>query len=202
MGMRVHRVIVVFVLALVVSTSPPLRPSASAQTIADKIKGLTSIPGFVPMYWDAATGKLFLEVTPGLEMIYVVSLPAGLGSNDIGLDRGQLSGERIVRFDRVGPKVLLTQPNLRYRAVSTTNPAEQRAIASPSPPALSGGQGRGQTDGRVLVDATDFALRDAHGVIGALQRGRAAPWTQRGCPHLPRTRAEPPELRGPHSAFR
>jgi hypothetical protein len=98
-------------LGLVLSAAPPLRPSAFAQAISDKTKGLTRLDGFVTMYWDGATGKLFLEVTPGQEMIYVVSLPAGLGSNDIGLDRGQLSGERIVRFDRVGPRVLLTQPN-------------------------------------------------------------------------------------------
>src|SRR5687767_2739667 len=86
-------------IALIASSFPPLRPSAFAQTIDSKTSGLTKFDGFVPIYWDNATGKLFLEVTPGQEMIYVTSLPAGIGSNDIGLDRGQLSGEKIVKFE-------------------------------------------------------------------------------------------------------
>ncbi|HKP28461.1 MAG TPA: zinc-dependent metalloprotease [Gemmatimonadales bacterium] len=176
---------------------PTASPSArlSAQSIADKVKGLTKFDGFIPLYWDAASGKLFFEVTPGQEMIYVVSLPAGLGSNDIGLDRGQLSGERIVRFDRVGPRVLLTQPNLRYRAASTTNPAEQRAIAeSFATSTLWGFKVEAESDGKLLVDATDFALRDAHGVIGALQRTRQGSYrldATRSALYLPRTRAFP-----------
>jgi len=182
-----------FVLAAYAFT--PLRHYAHSQTIGEKTKGLTSLPGFVPMYWDAASGKLFLEITPGQEMIYVVSLPAGLGSNDIGLDRGQISGERIVRFDRVGPKVLLTQPNLRYRAASTTNPAEQRAIAeSFATSTLWGFKVEAESDGRVLVDGTDFALHDAHGVIGALQRTRQGSYrldATRSAIYLPRTRAFP-----------
>ncbi len=190
---RVTRFAHVGLIVMAASAFPPLRPSAFAQAIADKTKGLTALPGFVPMYWDAATGKLFLEVTPGREMIYVVSLPAGLGSNDIGLDRGQLSGERIVRFDRVGPRVLLTQPNLRYRAVSTSSPSEQRAIAeSFGTSTLWGFKVEAESDGRVLVDATDFALRDAHGVIPALQRSRQGTYrldATRSALYLPRTRA-------------
>jgi hypothetical protein len=178
---------------LALSVFPPFR--LSAQSIADKVKGLTKFDGFIPLYWDATSGKLLLEVTPGQEMIYSVALPAGLGSNDIGLDRGQLSGEKVVRFDRVGPKVLLTQPNLRYRAVSTTNPAEQRAIAeSFATSTLWGFKVEAEGDGKVLVDATDFALRDAHDVVGALQRTRQGTYrldASRSAPYLPRTRAFP-----------
>ena len=190
---RVARGASLALVLLIVSAYPPIR--LSAQSIAEKVKGLTKFDGFIPLYWDAATGKLFLEVTPGQEMIYVVSLPAGLGSNDIGLDRGQLSGERIVRFDRVGPRVLLTQPNLRYRAASTTNPAEQRAIAeSFATSTLWGFKVEAESEGKLLVDATDFALRDAHGVIGALQRTRQGAYhldATRSALYLPRTRAFP-----------
>ena len=99
-------------------------------SIADKTRGMQAMPGFLPLYWDAGAGKLFLEVPRlGEELLYVVSLPVGLGSNDIGLDRGQLGSERVVRFDRVGPRVFLVQPNLKYRAASTDSPAERRAIA-------------------------------------------------------------------------
>jgi hypothetical protein len=73
-------------------------------SIAEKTRGMDRRDGFVPVYWDAAAGKLWMEVPrAGEELIYVVSLPSGLGSNDVGLDRGQMGTERLVRFDRVGP---------------------------------------------------------------------------------------------------
>ena len=87
-------------------------------TIGAKTAGLQKIDGYVPLYWDAASGKLWLEIARfNQELLYQVSLPAGVGSNPIGLDRGQLGQERIVYFERIGPKVLLTQPNYRYRAL-------------------------------------------------------------------------------------
>ena len=46
-------------------------------------------------------------------------LGCGVGSNDIGLDRSQQGGERVVYFEKRGLKLLLVQPNLRYIAQST-----------------------------------------------------------------------------------
>jgi hypothetical protein len=156
---------------------------------------MVRLDGFIPMYWDSAGGRVFLEFTPGAELLYVVSLPAGLGSNDIGLDRSQLGPERLVRVDRVGPRVLLTQPNLRYRAESTRNPAEQRAVAeSFASSVIWGFKVEAQGNGRVLVDATDFALRDGHGVVGALARSRQGAYRldpSRSALYLPNTRAFP-----------
>src|SRR5829696_4161527 len=95
----------------------PLRAQTPLPSIADKTRSMEKRDGFLPVYWEAATGKLWMEIPrTGEELIYVVSLPAGMGSNDIGLDRGQLGGERLVRFDRVGPRVLMVQPNQAYRA--------------------------------------------------------------------------------------
>lgn len=94
-------------LALALTMSLAAAPIATAQmaSLADKTRTLERIDGFVPMYWDAVAGKLWLEVRRlGQEILYISSLPAGVGSNDIGLDRGQLSGERIVKFERVGPR--------------------------------------------------------------------------------------------------
>jgi hypothetical protein len=54
-------------------------------------------------------------------------LPQGVGSNDIGLDRGQLGDTRLVKFERYGNKVLLKQLNTQYRA-SSSNLAEQASI--------------------------------------------------------------------------
>src|SRR5580765_4164567 len=96
--------------------------------IAEKTDGFQRLDGFFPLYWDDATGTLYLEI-PKLnqEVLYVSGLSAGLGSNDIGLDRAQLGGQKLVRFERVGTKVLMVQPNYEYRAVSS-NPAERKAV--------------------------------------------------------------------------
>ena len=106
-------------LCLAMLCTAPLRAQTPLPSIADKTRGMEKRDGFLPVYWEAATGKLWMEIPrTGQELIYVVSLPAGLGSNDIGLDRGQLGGERLVRFDRVGPRVLMVQPNQAYRATT------------------------------------------------------------------------------------
>src|SRR5687767_15807105 len=82
--------------------------SVQAQTISDKVKDMQKFPGFFTFYWDAKAGRVWLEIDKwNTEFLYVESLPAGIGSNDIGLDRGQLGDSSIVRFDRSGPRVLL-----------------------------------------------------------------------------------------------
>ena len=97
-------------------------------TIAEKTKDATKLAGYFNLYWDAKSGKLWLEIDKwGTEFLYQTSLPAGVGSNDIGLDRGQMGETRVVRFERVGPKVLLMQSNLDYRAV-TSDPDERAAV--------------------------------------------------------------------------
>jgi hypothetical protein len=182
-------------LCLAVTAAVPLRAQAPPPSIAEKTRPMEKRDGFLPVYWEAATGKVWLEIPrTGQELIYVVSLPAGMGSNDIGLDRGQLGGERLVRFDRVGPRVLMVQPNQAYRA-STENPAERRAVEeSFAQSVLWGFKVEAEQDGRVLVDATDFVLRDAHGVIPALRRTRQGEYkldATRSALYLQNTKAFP-----------
>ncbi|HYW11769.1 MAG TPA: zinc-dependent metalloprotease [Longimicrobium sp.] len=177
------------------AAAPALRAQAPIPSITEKTRGMERRDGFLPVYWEAATGKLWMEIPrAGQELIYVVSLPAGIGSNDIGLDRGQLSGGRIVRFDRVGPRVLMVQPNQGFRA-TTENPAERRAVEQSFAQSVLWGFTVGAEEGgRVLVDATDFALRDAHGVIPALRRARQGEYkldATRSALYLQNTRAFP-----------
>src|SRR5687768_17954922 len=102
--------------------------SVQAQTISDKVKDMQKFPGFFTFYWDAKAGKVWLEIDKwNSEFLYVEALPAGIGSNDIGLDRGQLGDSYIVRFERTGPRVLLIAPNQNYRAISN-NADERRSI--------------------------------------------------------------------------
>jgi len=141
-------------------------------SIADRTGGMKKIDGFFPMYWDEAGGRLFLEV-PKLEMevLHSTGFGTGLGSNDIGIDRGALSGSRIIKFERVGPRLLMVQPNYQYRGTSK-NPAEVRDVTEAfARSVLWAFQIAGASDGRVLVDFTDFLVRDANDIAGRLQPG-------------------------------
>ena len=140
-------------------------------TVEEKTAGMTRTDGFFPFYWDDAEGKVWLEIDRfDEEFLYVEWLSRGLGYNPIGLDRAQLGATAVVRFRRIGPKVLLEEPNQRYRAL-TEDPGERRAVEeSFAASVLWGAKVAAETDGRVLVDATPFLLRDSHDVIGRLKR--------------------------------
>jgi hypothetical protein len=131
------------------------------------------MPGFLPLHWDAKNGRLYLEIPQlNLDMLYFDSLPYGTGSNDLGLDRGQVSAAKLVRFERSGPKILLVRPNEYFRS-SARDPAEQLAVRQSFPESILGGftvaaENSPAGAGAVLVDATDFFLRDVHGVSEAL----------------------------------
>src|SRR5687767_14266175 len=76
-------------------------------TIEEKTTGFTKYPGFFSFYWDENQGKIWLEIDKTeIEVLYANSLPAGLGSNDIGLDRGRLGSSKVVRFSKVGRKLM------------------------------------------------------------------------------------------------
>jgi hypothetical protein len=141
-------------------------------SIDERTSGFKKLDGFFPLYWEDATGTLLIEIPRfNREVLYQVGLAAGLGSNDIGLDRAQLGATRVVSFERVGTKVLMVEPNYDYRA-TTDNPAERRAVEDAFAKSVAWGfTAIAETDGRVLVDAADFLLRDAHGVAGSLGAG-------------------------------
>jgi hypothetical protein len=128
------------------------------------------------------------------EFLYQISLPAGIGSNPIGLDRGQLGDSHVVFFERIGSKVLLVKPNYAYRALSN-NAAERRAVEeSFARSILWGFKIESETSESVTVDATAFFLRDAHGVIERLRQSRQGSYRldeSRSAFYLPRTRGFP-----------
>ena len=166
-----------------------------AISIAEKTKSMEKMAGYFNIYWDAKAGKIWVEIDKwGTEFLYQSSLPAGIGSNDIGLDRGQLGGTHVVRFERSGPKVLLVQANLDYRAVSE-DADERRAVRdSFAESALWGFTVAAEDGERALVDATDFFLRDAHGVPAALRKTKQGAYrldASRCTLYLPRTKNFP-----------
>ncbi|KAA6458299.1 DUF5117 domain-containing protein [Acidobacteria bacterium AB60] len=165
--------------ALLAATMAVAQTPASAQpelpSLTTKTGGMQHHDGFIPFDWDPHAGKIYLEIR-GLgpdgktsDLLYVNSLPYGTGSNDLGLDRGQLSPGRVVRFQRSGLKVLLVQPNLAFRT-SSSNPAEQLAVTQSFPESVLWGftAVAEAADGTVLIDATDFLLSDQHEVAETL----------------------------------
>ena len=164
-------------------------------TIEQRTAGMTRMDGYFPLYWEERTGSLYLEI-PRLDsdFLYTTGLAAGLGSNDIGLDRGQEGQGKIVAFQRVGPRVLLVQGNESFRS-SSANAAERRSVEdSFAKSVLWGFTVAAETGGRVLVDATDFFLRDGHGAAGALGGTGTAVYRvdrTRTAFYIPRTKAFP-----------
>ena len=180
----------VVIFAAVLCCAPRMVAQAKVDTvaektisIADKTKSMEKMAGYFNIYWDAKAGKVWLEIDKwGTEFLYQSSMPAGIGSNDIGLDRGQLGGTHVVRFERSGPKVLLVQSNLGFRAVSS-DADERRAVRDSFAESVLWGFTVAAEEGdRALVDATDFFLRDAHGVPAALRK------TKQGAYHLDASR--------------
>lgn len=171
--------------------TPPAR-SGPPPSVEDRTANLRRIDGYVPLYWDERAGTMLLEV-PFLDREFLLStgLSAGLGSNDLGLDRGQGGQGRIVRFERVGPRVMLVQGNQSFRSTSQ-NPLERRSVAdSFARSILWGFTIAAESNGRVLVDATDFFLRDVHGAARGLRPGTYRVDRSRSAFFLPNTKGFP-----------
>jgi hypothetical protein len=187
---------IVLCLLILPSTCLAAHPDTSqTPTIAEKTAGAQKFPGYFNLYWDVKQGKLWLEIDKwSTEFLYQSGLPAGIGSNDIGLDRGQLGETAIVRFERTGPKVLLIQENLAFRAV-TSDADERRAVHdSFAESALWGFTVAAEENGHALVDATDFFLRDAHGIPATLRRTKQGSYkldASRCVIYLPQTKNFP-----------
>jgi hypothetical protein len=171
------------------------RDASQTPSISEKTAGAEKFPGYFNLFWDAKQGRLWLEIDKwGAEFLYQSGLPAGIGSNDIGLDRGQLGKTGVVRFERSGPKVLLIEENLGYRAV-TSDADELRAVRdSFAESALWGFTIAAEENGHALVDATEFFLRDAHGIPATLRRTKQGAYkldASRSAIYLPRTNSFP-----------
>ena len=172
--------------------TPAARRAEGLSSIPARTAGMKKIDGFFPMYWDEAGGRLFLEV-PRLdtEILHSTGFGTGLGSNDIGIDRGALSGSRIIKFERVGPRLLMVQPNYGFRGTSS-NAAEVRDVNEAfARSVLWGFQIAAASDGRVLVDFTEFLVRDANDLAGRLRPGTYRFDSGRSTVYLPGTMGFP-----------
>jgi hypothetical protein len=128
-------------------------------------KGIAKYEGYVTFYYDDKTDKIFLQIDAlDADFLYAHSLSEGIGSNDIGLDRGQLGDGVVAHFKKAGNKILLIQPNQNFRAI-TDNIEEIKSVKEAfAKSVLHGFIIKEEKNGMYLVDATDFLMRDAHGV--------------------------------------
>lgn len=170
-------------------------PGAWAQVpdVAEFTKGMDKHAGYIPFYYDAQQDKIFLQLT-AIEkpLLFQSSLPQGVGSNDIGLDRGQLGDTRLVKFERFGNKVMLKQLNTQYRAV-TDNVAEKASIDEAfADSVIAGFTVVAMDDDSVLIDYTPYLLSDVHGIGQRLSQTKQGSYkvdASRSGVYLPRSKA-------------
>lgn len=133
-------------------------------------KNVKDFIGFFNFSYDQSYDKIYLMVDKiDHEFLYVSSLATGVGSNDIGLDRGQLGSERLVKFIKRGNKLLLVQPNLYYRA-ETDNLSEKKSVDQAfAKSVLFGFEIIDKYEDSYKIDITPFLKFDRHGVAKTLK---------------------------------
>ncbi len=183
-----------FLIFLLVSSFQTIKAQKAGE-FESKTKGLTKYTGYFNFYWNEKTGQILLEVDRfNDEFLYVNSLPAGVGSNDLGMDRGQIGSSRIVKFIKIGNKVLLVQPNYNYRAVSN-NADERKSVEEAfAQSVLWGFTTEAQDSSRVLIDITHFLLHDSHQVARRLENNNQGNYhsdESRSAIYLPNTKSFP-----------
>lgn len=181
-------------LAVVMLPAPAVAQDA-IPTIEDRTAGMDRMDGFFNIFWDDGTGSLFWEISAlDTEFLYQISMGSGLGSNPIGIDRGQLRGTHILEARRIGPRILLMEPNYQFVAQSD-NPVEVQAVRDAFAPSVHWGFDiEAATGDRVLVDATSFFLRDARGVVDQIAASGQGTFTldgSRSAIHMPATASFP-----------
>ena len=169
--------------------------SIKQTSVADFTKGMSQQIGFFDFYYQIEQDKVFLKIDQfDQPFLFQSSMPQGIGSNDIGLDRGQLGDTRLVKFERFGNKVLLKQLNTQYRA-SSSNLAEQASIDEAfADSVIAGFPVVAADDNSVVIDYTDFLLSDIHQIsqrLSGTEQGSYHVDPKRSGVYLDRSKAFP-----------
>jgi hypothetical protein len=165
-------------LILALAAPAPAGASDAIPTVAESAAGLERHDGFVPFYWDARRGQLLVEVSRfGEELLYGSGLAGGAGLPEAPLDRGALGDLGLVRFERVGSRVLLHQRQVTHRS-GVSDPERTRVVEESFPSSvLASLPVVAEESGRVLADATDFLLKDTE-VVTQLRQAQLGEWRQ------------------------
>lgn len=183
--------VVTLVAAIALAATAAAQPAGS---LAERTKGLQRADGFIPFYWDAGRGRLLLEIPVfDRDVLYYVSLAQGAGSVELPFDRG-IVGQSVIHFVRSGPRVLVVEQNLRYRAVGASPALQENVRDSFASSVLAALPVEAEEGGRVLVDGTPLFLRDAAEIEGRLRQANQGTFrldVGRSGFHMPRTKAFP-----------
>jgi hypothetical protein len=178
-------------------TAPSPARADSTSSITAHTRGFEKRDGFIPVYLDAAHGKIYLEIPrDSMRVLYFVSQATGLGSNPIGIDRGANAQQSVARFGRSGDHVLLVLENWNYRSsAAAENPDHARTVAEAFPSSTIAALPLIATEkGRMLVDATDYLIRDWTSVASTIARAGQGTYSvarDRSGIYRPYTRAFP-----------
>ncbi|MGO4891698.1 zinc-dependent metalloprotease [Flavobacterium sp. W21_SRS_FM6] len=178
---------------LVLALYSVAREDTASKDISAFTQDMQHQGGFYDFYYQLEQDKIYLKINEfDQAFLFQSSMPQGIGSNDIGLDRGQLGETRLVKFERYGNKVLLKQLNTAYRA-SSSNLAEQASIDEAFADSVIVGLPVVATEGgAVLVDYTAFLLSDIHNIgaqLASTNQGSFSPDPMRSGVYLPRSKA-------------
>ncbi len=153
--------------------------------------------GFIDFRYEKQSDKIFIQLKESMldqPFIFQSSLPRGVGSNDIGLDRGQLGDTRLAVFERYGNKIMLKQLNTQYQS-SSNNQAEIQSIDEAfADSIIAGFVIESEADGYIIFDYTAFLFSDIHGVqqrLKATGQGNFSVDTARSAVYLPKSKAFP-----------
>ena len=167
----------------------------ATESVESVLLNTQEMPGFIPLHWDSEEGRLYADISD-VEgpFIYYNGLSYGLGSNDLGLDRGRLGDTFLVEFRKVGKKVFLAALNTKYTARSE-DAQERRAVAEAFAESIIWGFAVVESGPNTLViDLTDFALSDATGIadlLAARGEGSFSIDENRSAIYLPKTKSFP-----------
>ena len=154
--------------------------------------------GFMDFTYNNTSGKIFLKISDlDTQFLYINSLSRGVGNNDLGLDRGQLGGSRVVYFTKKGDKILLIQPNLRYISNSSNNLENKAVEEAFARSVLFSFNIIEKSNNSYVVDLTPFIINDAHGVSQRLKNSNSGSYTlnkSMSAVELERTKAFPDNI--------
>jgi hypothetical protein len=162
-----------FFLIFICSAFSTVAFSEETKSYGEFVEGKKHQQGYFSFFHDKEKGKIYLQIDQfEQDFLFQSGLPQGVGSNDIGLDRGQLGETRLVRFEKVGQKVFLRQLNTYYRA-NTINKLEKQAVDEAFASSIIWGfnvASETEDGKKVLIDYTPFLLSDIHQLSTKLKK--------------------------------
>src|SRR3954465_15695991 len=151
--------------------------------------------GYLPFVWDAGRGKVLFEISKlNEDLLYFAGTGKGIGSVELGVDRGASYLSTVIYFDRIGPRVNVVQRNLKFRALQGNAALKQGMEESFASSILAALPIESEENGKLVVDATPFLVRDAVNIEALLRRQNQGNYKldpARSSIYLPKTKGFP-----------